>query len=339
MSIYNWSQTPEANANADPLIDWAEGQAPSSINDSARQMMAASAKWRDDIAGAIVTTGTATAYSVSSFSLFDTLAHLNGQMIAFTPHVTNAAGPVTLNVDGLGNKPLRTAPNAELQPGIIIQGTPYETIYNSTDGAFYLRAFYGSPYLIPIGASLDYWAATAPNSAFVFPFGQAISRTTYSSLFALIGGTYGVGDGSTTFNLPDIRGRVVACVDNMGGTTANRLTTGSMAAVRHTVGGAGGEDAHTLTAGEIPAISSSGSVSVSTTSTNNNILFSNQTAVVASVGGNNPVALFNASVSQALSSVTSTGSGTANVTSTNAGGGVHNNVQPTILCNRIMRII
>src|ERR1700749_604177 len=124
MTIYKWSQTASADATADSTIDWSEGQAPSSINDSARAMMAATAKYRDDIAGAIVTTGTSTAYDVFSNQVFDTLAHLSGQGIPFTPPVTNAA-PLTLNVDSLGDKPLRSAPGVELQAGTIIQGTPY----------------------------------------------------------------------------------------------------------------------------------------------------------------------------------------------------------------------
>src|SRR5882724_13523752 len=98
MTLYKWSQTASADATADPTINWAEGQAPSSINDSGRAMMAATAKYRDDIAGALVTSGTSTTYAVSTFQAFDALAHLNGQMIAFTPHATNGA-TVTLNVD------------------------------------------------------------------------------------------------------------------------------------------------------------------------------------------------------------------------------------------------
>ena len=58
MTLYKWSQTAALDATADATINWAEGQAPSSVNDSARAMMAASAKYRDDIAGAIVTAGT-----------------------------------------------------------------------------------------------------------------------------------------------------------------------------------------------------------------------------------------------------------------------------------------
>jgi hypothetical protein len=205
MTLYKWSQTASADATADSTINWAEGQAPSSVNDSARAMMAATAKYRDDIAGAIVTTGTSTAYAVSSYQAFDTLSHLNGQIIAFTPHTTNGA-TVTLHVDSLGAKPLRTAPNTELLAGVLIQGTPYIAVYNNGDAAFYLGGFFGNPYNIPLGAGLDYWGSATPNSSFAFPTGQAISRATYASLFSLIGTTYGTGDGSTTFNLPDKTG-------------------------------------------------------------------------------------------------------------------------------------
>ena len=156
MTLYKWSQTASSDATADSTINWAEGQAPSSVNDSARAMMAATAKYRDDIAGAIVTVGHVHGYTVSSYQVFDTLAHLDGQMIAFTPHATNGA-TVTLNVDWLGAKPLRTAPGVELLAGTIIQGTPYVAVYNNGDGAFYLQGFYGNPYNVPLGAGMDYW--------------------------------------------------------------------------------------------------------------------------------------------------------------------------------------
>ena len=79
------------------------------------------------------------------------------------------------------------------------------------------RGFYGNPYNVPLAAGLDYWGATAPNSAFAFPTGQAISRTTYAPLFSLFSTTYGSGDGSTTFNLPDKRGRISAAIDPTSG--------------------------------------------------------------------------------------------------------------------------
>src|SRR6266481_6750319 len=110
MSFWKWSRTASSNATADGSINWAEGQAPSTVNDSARAMMAAAAKYRDDVSGAIATGGTSTAYTVTSYQSFDTLAHMDGAMIAFTPHATSGA-TVTLNVDSLGAKPLRQSPS------------------------------------------------------------------------------------------------------------------------------------------------------------------------------------------------------------------------------------
>jgi hypothetical protein len=121
MTLYRWSQIAAADATADSSINWQEGQAPSSINDSARAMMAATAKYRDDIAGAIVTGGSSTAYTVISYQAFDTLAHFSGHMIAFTVHTSSGAAP-TLNVDGLGAKPLRITPGNTLPAGVLIQG-------------------------------------------------------------------------------------------------------------------------------------------------------------------------------------------------------------------------
>jgi hypothetical protein len=204
--FHNWSHTAGSNGSADSAINYSEGQAPSSVNDSARAAMAVLAKWRDDISGAIVTGGTSTAFTVTSYTGFSTLPLMANQMIAFTPHATNGA-TVTLNVDGLGAKPpLRSAPSAELPAGTLIQGTPYVATYNNSDAVWYLHGFYGNAYNVPIGGLLGFIGTTAPNSSFVFPYGQAISRTTYVNLFNIVSTTFGVGDGSTTFNLPDLRG-------------------------------------------------------------------------------------------------------------------------------------
>jgi microcystin-dependent protein len=83
--------------------------------------------------------------------------------------------------------------------------------------------------------------------------GQAVSRTVYANLFALCGTTYGVGDGSTTFNVPDLRGTVPAGVDNMGGTPANRLTVGGSGISGVTLGASGGTETHALDIAELAA--------------------------------------------------------------------------------------
>jgi len=324
MTLYKWSQTASADATADSTINWAEGQAPSSVNDSARAMMAATAKYRDDIAGAIVTTGTATAYAVSSYQAFDTLTHLGGKIIAFTPHATNGA-TVTLNVDSLGAKPLRSAPGVELLAGTIIQGTPYVAVYNSSDAAFYLQGFFGNPYNVPLAAGMDYWASTAPNSSFAFPAGQAISRAAYASLFALIGTTYGSGDGTSTFNLPDKTGRVSA----MQEASATRLTTTYFGSDSTKLGDVGGGENETLVTANLPPYTPAGNIS-GTCSINFNRGF-------AGGGAGQQI------VSDITGAGTIGGGGTISATFTGtAQGGASTplrTVQPTIICNYIVRII
>lgn len=91
----------------------------------------------------------------------------------------------------------------------------------------------------PAGTVNTYAGATAP-SGWLLAYGQAISRTTYADLFAVIGTTYGAGDGSTTFALPDMRGRAVAGKDDMGGSAASRITSAVTGVTGTTLGSAGG---------------------------------------------------------------------------------------------------
>jgi microcystin-dependent protein len=330
MTLYKWSQTAASDATADSTINWQEGQAPSTVNDSARAMMAATAKYRDDIAGAIVTSGSSTAYTVSSYQVFDSLAHLSGQMIAFTPHVTNGA-TVTLSVDSLTYKPLRTAPGVELLAGTIIQGTPYVATYNNSDGAFYLQGFYGNPYSVPLAASIDFWGSVAPNSLFAFPFGQAVSRTTYATLFAIMGTTYGTGDGSTTFNIPDLRGRVVAGVDNMGGAAAGRLTSAG-GVTGTTLGASGGNQTQTLLTTNLPPYTPTGSITngAITISNSNPSFIANANA--AGGGGNaGSVSPNGITASQAASTFTGAAQGGTSAPVVT--------LPPIICANPILRII
>jgi microcystin-dependent protein len=81
----------------------------------------------------------------------------------------------------------------------------------------------------PIGTILSYAGGTAPNG-YLLCDGQAVSRTTFSALFAVIGTTFGNGNGTTTFNLPDLRGqflrgRVNISTMNGTGTAALNLAT------------------------------------------------------------------------------------------------------------------
>lgn len=323
-----WSQTAASNATADPTVNWSEGQSPSSINDSSRAEMASLRKWSDDITGAIVTGGTSTSFTVTSYQSFDSLARLSGQMIAFSPHTTCGA-TVTLNVDGLGAKPLRSAPSVELPAGVLVQGTPYVAVYNNGDAAFYLQNFFGQPYSIPIGGLLPYTGTSAPNSAFVLPYGQAISRTSYSSYFSLVSTTFGTGDGSTTFNVPDLRGRVVAGLGNMGGSDAGRLTPTYFGASGTTLGASGGSESHALTTAQLASHSHANSLSDPGHTHGHNA----QTGSTTTGGGGFPAgANGGATISAATTGIT--------ITNASAGSGsAHNNTQPTMVLGFILRVI
>ena len=77
---------------------------------------------------------------------------------------------------------------------------------------------------LPPGVIVPYAGSSVPDG-WLLCNGQAVSRTTYAALFSVIGTQYGSGDGLTTFNVPDLCGRVIAGLDNMGGVpNAGRLS-------------------------------------------------------------------------------------------------------------------
>ena len=328
MAFWKWSRTASSNATADNTINWAEGMAPSAVNDSARAMMARIAEWRDDVSGTVTTAGSGTAYTVASNQGFDNFADMNGAMIAFVPHTTNGA-TVTLNVDGLGNKPLRFGPSLELQSGVLIQGTPYVVSYNNADGAFYLQGGFANPYGIPLGGMMPYIGSSTPSTAFTFPNGQAINRTVYATLFALVGTTYGAGDGSTTFNIPDLRGRTVFGLDNGTG----RITVAGGNFDGTVLGNAGGAQNHTLTTAEMPAHTHANSLT--DPGHGHNTLQGGsgsgaQTGILCEANG------------FTTTGTTSVTSNTTGITITNAsqgGGGAHTILPPAMVLPYILRVI
>lgn len=86
-----------------------------------------------------------------------------------------------------------------------------------------------------IGSIILFSGQTIPENYLVCN-GEAISRNDYADLFDVIGTTYGSGDGSTTFNLPDLSGNVAIGVSSL-----------------HPIGVSGGEETHTLVTNEIPS--------------------------------------------------------------------------------------
>lgn len=171
---------------------------------------------------------------------------------------------------------------------------------------------------VPPGIIWPYGGSAAP-TGFLLCYGQAISRTTYANLFAVIGTTYGTGDGSTTFNVPDLRGRSVRGKDDMGGVAANRVTNAVCGIVGTTLGAAGGDQnipthGHTATASSTAISMEFGTYTPAVT----------QRAAFGD--GNN--AQFRSDGNQAHSHT---------ITVANTGTGVSANMPPTLILNYVIK--
>lgn len=135
--VVAWSKTAATNNTADSNVNWQEGQAPSTVNDSARAMMASIAMWRDDNNGSLTTAGTSTAYTLTTNQGFTSLSALANQTLAFTMSVTSGATP-TLSVDSQTAKPIRNATGVALPTGALLAGSVYHVKYDTTVGEFLL---------------------------------------------------------------------------------------------------------------------------------------------------------------------------------------------------------
>ena len=159
----------------------------------------------------------------------------------------------------------------------------------------------------PTGSIIAFAGITAP-TGWLLCYGQAVLRTTYAGLFTVLAEVYGVGDGSTTFNIPDLRGRTIAGQDDMGSVSADRLTgAGGIGGIDGDVlGSSGGAETVTLTEAQIPAHDHSYN-------------YDPEIGMMYSLG--NDVS----------------GGSSAATTGTTGGGAAHVNIQPTLILNYIIK--
>lgn len=152
---------------------------------------------------------------------------------------------------------------------------------------------------IPTGSIIQFAGQTAP-AGFLICDGSAISRNNYSDLFNTIGTAYGAGDESTTFNIPNLKGRVPV------GLNSNDTDF-------DTLGETGGEKAHTLTVQEMPTHNHAVSTNINCSS------FGTNNALVRGAGGE-------IEVKDSSQYINNSGDGQA-----------HNNLQPYIVLNYIIK--
>ena len=204
--------------------------------------------------------------------------------------------------------------------------------------------------IVPPGMVAPFAGAAAP-AGWLPCDGREVSRTGYATLFAAIGTAHGAGDGATTFALPDLRGRAVAGLDDMGGSAAGRLTGLAGGVDGTALGRAGGAESHALATSELAshdhgAGSYAGTARGTTGSAGNHTHNLARRTGHGSSGTDSYRTWGSSSGGTTRDATASAGNHTHPFTaslsvtgrSAAAGGGrAHNNVQPTIVLNYIIK--
>lgn len=153
---------------------------------------------------------------------------------------------------GVDNSAVTTTLDYKLKSTSSISPGHKHVFSELTDGEDEVNALIDA--YVPAGA-IQLYAGSAAPTGFLLCDGTAVSRTTYSALFAVISTTYGVGDGSSTFNVPDLRGRVPIGVGTGtgGGASGTGAPTGGSALTAIARSTWKGAETHTLTSAEMPA--------------------------------------------------------------------------------------
>ncbi len=316
---------------------------------------------RSYTAAAVAAATTAGEISVNAADgkIYLTNAAGNAQILVSSLARSDHTGTLAITSGGTGQTTANDAANAILPAQASNSGkylttnginSSWETVTPGTTlPAGSMQMFAGA---VTQSAAAGVVTTTAP-SGWLLANGNLVSRSTYSALFSAIGTVFGVGDGSTTFALPDMRGRV-----------ASQVGTGTYAgATARTLGGTLGTETETLGASQIPAHSHPNTVGSTSGGSNNatggmnaNISHTHNVTTVggsqlglmalgfSATGGGYAGSLFG-NQSQGGNSNGRAASAsldhTHNLFITNAnntgGGGSHNNMQPTIGLNFIIK--
>ncbi len=130
-NVQAWSKTAATNSTADAGINWAEGQDPASVNNSARGMMAATKKWAEDFGGALAAGGSANALTVTTKQILSSGHVTDGLRILLKATADNTSATVTFAPDSLTAANIKRADGSALAVGSIKSGMYLDLVYNS----------------------------------------------------------------------------------------------------------------------------------------------------------------------------------------------------------------
>ncbi|EJF95867.1 hypothetical protein MEE_01104 [Bartonella elizabethae F9251 = ATCC 49927] len=221
-TIYDWSLRASENGYCDDLIDWAQGQRPSSVNNSARVMMQRMREYLSDTSGLIESTFLVNAEQQTTLIRLQSSSHFlkyqNGISVCFKAKGKNV-GATTIALNALGGKPVYKATESgllALSGGEIQEGCLYTVIYDEEISGWQIlnptREKVSSLKRLPSGFIGPFAMERLPEGWLVCD-GRAYLRSSYRALFDAIGTTWGAGDGVSTFNVPDFRGMFLRGMD------------------------------------------------------------------------------------------------------------------------------
>lgn len=198
VGVPSWSTTASSNASADSNINYAEGQAPSTLNNSARAMMAALKAYFDGIGGAATYGGSSSDYTITNAATGAWSSYAAGQVIALKANHTSDDTAVNVNVDGLGNKRVKTCDGGDPQIGDLVSGGIYLLAYDGTNFQI-LNTIAGGAYQ-PLDALLTALAAltTAADKMAYFTDSDLVALTDLTaSARGMLGQSAWVADART----------------------------------------------------------------------------------------------------------------------------------------------